>query len=140
VSIRIVPDQDLDTIASSLIEHIKTSFQSLNSSNKLEVSIDHTADWWLGNLGDPWFKALESAIRDEWGVDPLRIREGGSIPSVPYLEKEFGCHALHLPLGQSSDQAHLPNERISLSNLHRGKSVIERFLLGVADTIPNPPT
>jgi hypothetical protein len=25
-----------------------------------------------------------------------------SIPSVPYLEKEFGCHALHLPLGQSS--------------------------------------
>jgi di- and tripeptidase len=140
VSIRIVPDQDLDTIARSLTEYIKTSFQSLNSSNELNVSIDHTADWWLGKLDDPWFKALENAIRDEWGVDPLRIREGGSIPSVPYLEKEFGCRALHLPLGQSSDQAHLPNERISLSNLHRGKSVIERFLLSVADTIPNPPT
>jgi hypothetical protein len=43
----------------------------------MQVSIDHTADWWLGNLHDPWFQALEGAIRDEWGVDPLRIREGG---------------------------------------------------------------
>jgi di- and tripeptidase len=50
-----------------------------------QVSIDHTADWWLGNLDDPWFKALEGAIRDEWGVDPLRIREGGvSLLIVPY--------------------------------------------------------
>jgi hypothetical protein len=31
------------------------------------------------------------------------------------------------------DQAHLPNERISLSNLQRGMSVIERFLLKAAD-------
>lgn len=37
------------------------------------------------------------------------------------------------------DQAHLPNERISLSNLRRGKSVIERFLLSVADNIPDTP-
>ena len=81
--------------------------------------MNHTADWWLGNLDDHWFKALESAVEEEWGVEPLRIREGGvsfiptlhiskmltrtqSIPSVPYLEKEFGCHALHLPMGQST--------------------------------------
>lgn len=42
-----------------------------------KISIDHTADWWLGNLDDPWFKALESAIQEEWDIDPLRIREGG---------------------------------------------------------------
>ncbi|EPQ54686.1 glutathione degradosome [Gloeophyllum trabeum ATCC 11539] len=132
VSIRIVPDQDLDTIAGSLCRHLQTSFLRLNSPNELKVAIDHKADWWLGSLEDPYFQALEIAIRDEWGVDPLRIREGGSIPSIPYLEKEFGCHALHLPMGQSSDQAHLANERISLTNLRKGKSVIERFLGSVA--------
>lgn len=42
-----------------------------------QVTIDQTADWWLGSLDDPWFHALESAVKDEWGVDPLRIREGG---------------------------------------------------------------
>jgi di- and tripeptidase len=83
----------------------------------LQVSIEHIADWWLGDVEDLWFKALENSIREEWDVEPLRIREGGvsgiailtlrspylkSIPSIPYLEKEFGCHALQLPLGQSS--------------------------------------
>lgn len=41
------------------------------------MTIDHTADWWLGNLDGPWFKALETAVRDEWNVEPLLIREGG---------------------------------------------------------------
>ncbi|KAH9924603.1 Zn-dependent exopeptidase [Epithele typhae] len=128
VSLRIVPDQDLATIAASLRQHFADEFKRMKSPNQLKVSIDHTADWWLGNLDDQWFRALEDAVRDEWEVEPLRIREGGSIPSIPYLEKEFACHALHLPLGQSTDQAHLPNERISLSNLRRGKRVVERFL------------
>ncbi|KAJ8582368.1 glutathione degradosome [Rhizopogon salebrosus TDB-379] len=128
VSLRIVPDQELESIAQSLLDHFRESFDKFRSPNQLSVSIDHTADWWLGNLDCPWFKALETAVRDEWNVEPLLIREGGSIPSIPYLEKEFGCPALHLPLGQSTDQAHLPNERISLNNLCRGKAVIKRFL------------
>ncbi|CCM00624.1 uncharacterized protein FIBRA_02660 [Fibroporia radiculosa] len=152
VSIRIVPDQGLDAIATALREYLEASFAQSQSLNTLHVNIDRTADWWLGNLDDAWFRALEDAVRDEWGVEPLRIREGGaslsfltftpnilvftlclqSIPSIPYLEKEFSCHALHLPLGQSSDQAHLPDERISLSNLQRGKIVVKRFLLNAA--------
>jgi di- and tripeptidase len=133
ISIRIVPDQDLSTISKALVDHLNTSFQELNTSNVMDLKVAHTADWWLGSLEDPWFRTLEEAIEAEWGVEPLRIREGGSIPSIPFLEKVFGCHALHLPLGQSSDQAHLPNERISISHLHRGKSVLERFLRGSAE-------
>lgn len=66
-----------------------------------------------------YFKALERAVEAEWGLKPLRIREGGvssgfsptrlrpdrfaqSIPSIPFLEKEFSCPALHFPMGQSS--------------------------------------
>ncbi|KAG2340128.1 Zn-dependent exopeptidase [Suillus weaverae] len=137
VSLRIVPDQDLETIAQSLTNHLRGSFDKFHSPNQLSVSIDRTADWWLGNLDGPWFKALKAAVHDEWDVEPLLIREGGSIPSIPYLEKEFGCPALHLPLGQSTDQAHLPNERISLNNLSRGKSVIKRFL-SIATNIRAP--
>ena len=84
--------------------------------------MDHTADWWLGDLTHPWFLELERAIYDEWGTEPMRIREGGvrtfpfhlsppsfnsslplkSVPCIPFLEKAFGCPALHLPMGQSS--------------------------------------
>ncbi|KAI0317637.1 Zn-dependent exopeptidase [Amylostereum chailletii] len=134
VSIRIVPDQDLDVVAHSLCQHIQQSFATLGSLHKLSVSVEHTADWWLGDLEHPWFKALESAVRDEWHVEPMRVREGGTIPCVPFLEKEFDCPALHLPMGQSADQAHLPNEHLALSHLHHGKSVVERFLLAVGES------
>ncbi|TFK20012.1 glutathione degradosome [Coprinopsis marcescibilis] len=133
ISLRIVPDQDINVTTQSLIDYLKKVFQGFQSPNDLQTSVNHSADWWLGNLDDPWFKALESAVREEWGKEPLRIREGGSIPSVPYLEKEFHCHALHLPMGQASDQAHLPNERISLNNLNKGRAVVQRFLQKIAD-------
>ncbi|KZP01327.1 glutathione degradosome [Calocera viscosa TUFC12733] len=131
VSVRIVPDQDLEETAQRLVDHLRTSFKTLDSTNRLKISVDHKADWWLGKLDDRFFLALEGAIEQEWGVRPLRIREGGSIPSIPFLEKEFGCHALHLPMGQSSDQAHLRNERISLKNLRKGQDVVARFLINL---------
>jgi len=90
----------------------------------------------LGDLAHPWSLELERAIHNEWDLEPMCVREGGSIPCVPFLEKAFGCPALHLPMGQSSGQVHLPNEHISLSNLRRGKAVIERLLtvLAVAES------
>ena len=44
------------------------------------MTVDHTADWWLGDLTHPWFLELERAIRDEWGAEPMRVREGGVRP------------------------------------------------------------
>lgn len=40
VSIRIVPDQELSQIASSLEEHVRTSFKRLQSPNTLNVGLD----------------------------------------------------------------------------------------------------
>ena len=52
----------------------------LIASNLPKINVEHTADWWLGNLDDHWFESLESAVREEWGEEPLRIREGGVCP------------------------------------------------------------
>ncbi|KAI9651590.1 MAG: hypothetical protein M1829_002598 [Trizodia sp. TS-e1964] len=57
---------------------------------------------------------------------PLYIREGGSIPSIRFLEKEFGAPAAHLPCGQASDSAHLDNERLRLSNLYNSRDIFKR--------------
>jgi di- and tripeptidase len=57
---------------------------------------------------------------------PLYIREGGSIPSIRFLEKEFGAPAAHLPCGQASDSAHLDNERLRLLNLYKSKDVFKK--------------
>ncbi|KAF2870395.1 hypothetical protein BDV95DRAFT_575718 [Massariosphaeria phaeospora] len=57
---------------------------------------------------------------------PLYIREGGSIPSIRFLEKEFGAPAAHLPCGQASDSAHLDNERLRLVNLYNSKKIFKK--------------
>lgn len=60
------------------------------------------------------------------GRKPLYIREGGSIPSIRFLEKEFDAPAAHMPCGQASDSAHLDNERLRLINLFRSRDVFRR--------------
>ncbi len=127
ISIRIVPDQSLQTITSSLVNHLITSFKQLSSSNELSVTVDHSADWWAGKQDSPFALALSDAIEAEWGTKPVNICEGGSIPAVAILEQALGAEAVHIPLGQSTDNAHLNDERIRLLNLHKGKAVISRF-------------
>ena len=56
---------------------------------------------------------------------PLYIREGGSIPAIRFLEKEFGAPAAQLPCGQASDNAHLDNERLRLSNLYNSRKIFK---------------
>lgn len=60
------------------------------------------------------------------GRKPLYIREGGSIPSIRFLEKEFGAPAAHLPCGQASDSAHLDNERIRVNNLYNSRLIFRK--------------
>ncbi|KFG54954.1 WD domain, G-beta repeat-containing protein [Toxoplasma gondii FOU] len=48
-----------------------------------------------------------------------QTEEGGSFDDVV---------AIQIPLGQASDNAHLPNERIRVINLYRGVKVLERTL------------
>ena len=56
------------------------------------MTINHTAGWWLGDLSGPYVQAIGESILAEWGTEPLWIREGGSIPGIPFLEQE--CEGL----------------------------------------------
>ncbi|EER41609.1 WD repeat protein [Histoplasma capsulatum H143] len=59
-------------------------------------------------------------------IQPIYIREGGSIPTIRYLEKEFNAPAAHLPCGQASDHAHLDNERLRVENLYKSREIMAR--------------
>ncbi|CAG8444891.1 387_t:CDS:10 [Diversispora eburnea] len=127
VSMRIVPDQDLNVIVEYFQSYVKSIFETLKTDNDLSITINSKTDWWLGDIGSKYYKATEQAIEQEWGIKPLYIREGGSIPTVRLLEKEFNAVTVHFPMGQSTDQAHLNNERIRLQNLFKGKLIFKRL-------------
>ena len=81
ISMRLVPDQDLSQMSSVFKQTLHEHFATFNSDNKLDVVVDHQADWWLGDPENRGFKALERAVADEWGIPPIYIRE---VPS-PFL-------------------------------------------------------
>jgi di- and tripeptidase len=68
-------------------------------------------------------EAGPSKIEPSRVVKPMFIREGGSIPTIRFLEKEFSAPAANLPCGQASDNAHLDNERMRVENLYKSREI-----------------
>jgi di- and tripeptidase len=92
----------MNAISNSLKTFTTDTFNSLASPNTFGITITHQASWWLTSLDSPYFKALEESVQDVWGKEPLKIREGGTVPTIFWLEREFGAPCVHLPLGQVS--------------------------------------
>ena len=89
---------------------------------------------WRQDPDNKFFQAMGSAVTEEWGMKPDLIREGGTMPVASYLERELEAPALLLPLGQSMDRAHMPNERLRLQNLMKGKDVLANWLLKLGES------
>lgn len=126
ISIRIVPEQNVEEVKKSFIDHLQHSFASFDSDNRLEIKIVHESEPWLGDPTNAAFKILRNAVTEEWGVQPLYIREGGSIPSVRFLEKICDAPAAQIPCGQSTDNAHLDNEKLRVTNLYTLRRILKR--------------
>lgn len=128
LSIRVVPGQELQQIKKLLVLFLTTEFQKLNTDNKLSIDIFHEAEPWLGDPKNAVYKLLYEKMKKAWGPsvqDPLLIREGGSIPSIRFLEKAFNAPAAQIPCGQGSDNAHLKNEKLRIINLFKLRDILE---------------
>jgi acetylornithine deacetylase/succinyl-diaminopimelate desuccinylase-like protein len=71
-------------------------------------------------LESPYVSAAAKAIEHGFGVAPLYIREGGSIPIVGDFKKQLGVDTLLLGWGLDDDNTHSPNEKFNLADFHRG--------------------
>ncbi|KAF6241919.1 hypothetical protein COO60DRAFT_1279749 [Scenedesmus sp. NREL 46B-D3] len=124
LSLRFVPEQDHQTLIECLQQHIEKRFKLLWSANRVELQVHSVGDWWEADPQSQLFQMAERAVRREWGEPPLYVREGGTMPVASLIEKMLGAPALMIPMGQSSDNCHLANERLRRVNLIKGKNVV----------------
>ena len=68
----------------------------------------------------PWIEAASRAYKTGFGVDPLVMGEGGSIPVVATFKEKLGLNTLLLGFGQHDDNAHSPNERFRYEDFEAG--------------------
>jgi acetylornithine deacetylase/succinyl-diaminopimelate desuccinylase-like protein len=117
IGCRLVPNQDPRKIGPALrtfleaqcLPGMRVEFVEYGSGRPLVFDMD-----------SPWMNAARRAIQAAFGVEPVLIREGGSIPVVASFREHLAVDTLLLGWGQDTDNLHSPNERFSLADFQRG--------------------
>ena len=125
VSFRLVPDQDPKRIEELVRRHVE---RVAPEGVTVEVRALHGGDPWRATLGSPLYEAAERALGEAWDRDVVYAGEGGSIPIVPEFEAVLDAPVLLMGFGLPGENAHAPDEWISVENIEKGTHAAARLL------------
>ena len=117
ISCRLVPDQESGKIAKMVEKHLKKI-----APKTIDVAVRnlHGGEAAITPIDSPGVKAAVAALEKGFGKKPLYQREGGSIPIVVQFKKLLGLDTVLLGFGLPDENAHSPNEFLSIDNFYGG--------------------
>ncbi len=118
VSMRLAPNQDPNKIARLFAQHVKRLAPKTVRLKITEVSGRGTP--WLVPTDHPSLQAVARAIQKGFGKKPVYTRTGGTIPVVATFDRLLKAPILLMGIGLPDENAHAPNEKLDLDNLHHG--------------------
>lgn len=124
VSCRLVANQDHHKISQAFIDYIKSIAPK---HIRVEVRPMHGGEAYLCPIDLPAYKAAEEAISKSWGVRPLAVRRGGSIPIIAVFERVLGLKTVLMGFGLESNAIHSPNENMSVDIFRKGVESVAEF-------------
>ena len=124
VSCRLVASQDHHKISQAFIDYIKSIAPK---HIRVEVCPMHGGEAYLCPIDLPAYKAAEEAISKSWGVRPLAVRRGGSIPIIAVFERVLGLKTVLMGFGLESNAIHSPNENMSVDIFRKGVEAVAEF-------------
>lgn len=117
VSCRLVPDQDPREIEQLMRAHVaRVTPDGVTAT----VTALHGGKPWRAELGGPLYEAARRALGAAFDKPPVVTGEGGSIPVVDDFERILRAPVLLMGFGLPGENAHAPNEWISVDNFTRG--------------------
>ena len=124
ISMRLVPNQDSETITRLFEEHFKSIAPDYV---KVEVTPHHGGNGFLIPISSEAYQAASKAMTEVYGIEPVPSRGGGSIPILADLQKILGIDPLLMGFGLERDTIHSPNESYLLKQLFSGMEAIALF-------------
>lgn len=125
VSCRLVPDQDPDRITKLLVDHVHRVTPPGVSVEVVEL---HGGRPWRAKLEGRLYEAATRALSAAFGRDITYAGEGGSIPIVPEFERVLNAPVLLMGFGLPGENAHAPDEWMSVQNFETGAVASARLL------------
>lgn len=117
ISMRIVADQSSKKIATLFEKHIK---KIAPRTVTVTVRNLHGGEPAITPIDSPGVQAAVVALEKGFGKRPLYQREGGSIPIVVQFKEVLGLDSVLLGFGLPDENAHAPDEFLSLDNFFGG--------------------
>jgi acetylornithine deacetylase/succinyl-diaminopimelate desuccinylase-like protein len=136
-SMRMVPDQDPREIAALVESYLRSlapptvelAFRSLGMA--LPAVIDFQA---------PPIQAMANALERVFGLLPVYMRSGGSLPIVREFQDQLGVPVVLTGFGLPDDNIHAPNEKQHLPTVYRGiETLIHYYALFGAQRVASGP-
>ena len=117
VSCRLVPDQDPHEIEELVRAHVQ---RVTPPGVTVMVRALHGGNPWRADLNGWIFDAARRALATAFDREPVITGEGGSIPVVGDFQKILNAPVLLVGFGLPGENAHAPNEWLSVDNFFNG--------------------
>jgi acetylornithine deacetylase/succinyl-diaminopimelate desuccinylase-like protein len=124
ISMRLVPNQTASEISEKFIKHIQ---RLAPPTVKIETVKLHGGNPVMTPIDSIWIKKAQIALKQAFGVEPVFMREGGSIPVCETFQRVLGASPVLLGFGLPGDNVHSPNESFSINNFFGGIKAIALY-------------
>lgn len=125
ITCRLVADQDSHTIVALVMHHLEAHVPagttlSITPSNHgaaaAHIDPDHFA-----------LKAAAEALHAVFGVAPLVVRMGGTVPVAEIFQRLLGLDTVYFSFSTADEDFHAPNEFFRVHRLHEGLDAWARY-------------
>lgn len=124
LSTRLVPNQDPKKIARQVEKHIR---KLLPKTVQCKFEVLSMGKPWVAPYTHPIFQKALHALEAGFKKKAVFIREGGSIPFVTQMYDTFKVPCVLMGFGLPDENAHAPNEHLSLENYFGGIRAVATF-------------
>jgi acetylornithine deacetylase/succinyl-diaminopimelate desuccinylase-like protein len=125
ISMRLVPNQEPEEIINKTKKYLE---QLLPPTAKMEFKALHGGKPVLIQRNGKEVQSAMAALKKTYNVDPVFMREGGSIPVVNTFTQVLNAPVILMGFGLPGDNVHSPNESFSLDNFFGGIKTSINFI------------
>lgn len=125
ITCRLVPDQDPEVVLAAVIRHLEGHVPpgtrlsvavSDHGSRAAHIEADHFA-----------LRAASRALEATYGVRPLVVRMGGTVPISELFQTHLGLDTVFFSFSTADEDFHAPNEFFRVHRLHEGLEAWARY-------------
>jgi acetylornithine deacetylase/succinyl-diaminopimelate desuccinylase-like protein len=134
ITCRLVPDQDPHDVVAAVTRHLETH---VPTGTTLTVhAADHGAFPAHIDGGHFALKAADKALFAVYGVHPLIVRMGGTVPISELFQRHMQLDTVFFSFSTADEDYHAPNEFFRIHRLHEGLDAWARIWT-ILGTLPH---